>query len=69
MGVYKCIRAFAAWGALNSRRATSHLVRLVEGEERTFLLDDEQVESNDEEYHSKYDSMIPQLKSIQIQKR
>ncbi|GFV45029.1 hypothetical protein TNCV_907761 [Trichonephila clavipes] len=26
--------AFAAWGTLNSRRTASHLVRLVEGEER-----------------------------------
>ncbi|GFW32375.1 uncharacterized protein TNCV_675341 [Trichonephila clavipes] len=31
--------AFAAWGALNSHRAASPLVRLVEGEERWEALD------------------------------
>ncbi|GFY12380.1 hypothetical protein TNCV_284831 [Trichonephila clavipes] len=38
MAVYKCILPLRHGGALNSRRALSPLVWLVEGEERFFVL-------------------------------
>ncbi|GFX69943.1 uncharacterized protein TNCV_2079231 [Trichonephila clavipes] len=42
MDVCKCIVPSRHWGSLNSRRATSPLVRLVEGEERWESPDDPQ---------------------------